>query len=334
MHTLNILRSFAFGLAAVFCAFDVALSQEAPPAGEPGRKPIHIWSDGTRLSGDLFFPPGFQEDQKYPAIVLCHGWGGVRAHLARGTAPRFARAGYIVLTFDYRGWGDSDSRLVLKERTGEPDSSGIGAARVQFIRELVDPFDQVEDIRAAIAYLEGEPAVDASRIGLWGTSFGGGHVIFVAAHDDRVKCVVAQAAAMDARIGLERPGPDGTPMIEVAKTERIRRARGELEPLPQKVHEVPGLRGTPHLERFLDYVPAEHASRVKVPVCIIDAEKEELFDIKQHGERVYKAVKGRVPASYVLIPGITHYGVYTEAFDECTRIAVDWFDKHLKPKGN
>src|SRR4030042_3516231 len=76
-------------------------------------RPINIWSDGTRLSGDLFYPRGLKAGDKLPAIILCHGWGGLRSHLNKDYAPLFAKAGYVVLTFDYRGWGGRDRRLAI-----------------------------------------------------------------------------------------------------------------------------------------------------------------------------------------------------------------------------
>jgi dienelactone hydrolase len=137
---------------------------------------VDIWSDGTRLSGDLWYPRGLKSGYKLPAVILCH-WGGVRSHLNQAYASEIAAAGYVVLTFDYRGWGDSDSRLVIKEKMPDVDESGLITVRVQAIRELVDPFDQTEDIIHCIDFLSGEPGVDPNRIGLWGTSFGGGHVV-------------------------------------------------------------------------------------------------------------------------------------------------------------
>ena len=44
------------------------------------------------------------------------------------------------MTFDYRGWGDRDSRLVIKEKMPEMDESGLITVRVQAIREFLDPF--------------------------------------------------------------------------------------------------------------------------------------------------------------------------------------------------
>ena len=72
---------------------------------------ITLWSDGTRLSGVLLYPKDREEGDKLPAIVLCNGWGGTKAFLMQsGIAPRFAAAGYVVINYDYRNWGDSDNR--------------------------------------------------------------------------------------------------------------------------------------------------------------------------------------------------------------------------------
>jgi cephalosporin-C deacetylase-like acetyl esterase len=66
---------------------------------------VDIVSDGTRMSGQLYSDRA-NAGKKLPAIVLAHGWGGVQASL-RPEALAFAQAGYLALTFDYRGWGTS-----------------------------------------------------------------------------------------------------------------------------------------------------------------------------------------------------------------------------------
>jgi len=81
------------------------------------QRDITLWSDGTRLSGVLLYPKDRKEGEKLPAIVMCNGWGGTKAFLMRsGIAPRFAAAGYVVINYDYRNWGDSDSRLIDAEK--------------------------------------------------------------------------------------------------------------------------------------------------------------------------------------------------------------------------
>jgi len=317
LETMMIRLSFLFSILFCVCAF----AQETYTERE-----VTIWSEGTRLAGNVHTPAGLEADDKVPAIILCHGWGGTKAHLNQTTAPKLAEAGFLVVTFDYRGWGDSDPKVILKEDVPETEPGETVRMKVQPVREVVAPYDQATDIINVISFIEGEPHVDADRIGLWGSSFGGGLVIYVAAHDDRVAAVFAQAAAMDARIGLEEL-PGG---LEMVKRERIERARGELQPVPQGRHTFPNLRGTPHLDKFLTFRPIEYADDVQVPTMIVDAEHEELFDIADHGEKMFNALPDTIDKKYEVIEGITHYGVYTEAFPEATRMAIDWFNEHLK----
>ena len=280
---------------------------------------VDIWSDGTRLAGDLWFPKGLKSGDKLPAVILCHGWGGVRSHFNRAYAPEFTKAGYVVLTFDYRGWGDSDSRLVIEEKMPEPDERGMTTVRARAIRELVDPFDQTEDIIHCLNFLAGEPGVDPDRIGLWGTSFGGGHVVYVAANDPRVKCIVSQVPSMDgAWVNL---------YFQPFKL-AIQRARGEIDPVPQGVNKIGRLNGTPFLSRIAKYHPVEYAHLLKIPVLIIIAAKEELMDNRMHGERVYNIVKGKVPAKYEVFSG-THFEIYGKGRLPSIKMAIEWFDLHL-----
>jgi hypothetical protein len=290
---------------------------------------VDVWSDGTRLSGDLFFPKGFKKDGKTPAVILTHGWGGVRSHLNQAYAPAFASAGYVVLTFDYRGWGDSDSRLVLVEDMPKLDERGEATVRVRAIRELVDPFDQTEDIFNSIDFIVAEPGVDPDRIGLWGTSYSGGHVVYVAANDGRIKCGVSQVPSMDSSLIAESPLYSGG--LKRAVAEKSDRARGEkgIAPVPQGVDLVPRLRGTPYISRMISYRPVEAARRLQIPLLILDVAEEELFDIKDHGTKVYDLIKDRVPAKHHGFPGLTHYGVYTTVRKQATEMAIAWFNEHL-----
>src|SRR5689334_3243139 len=73
---------------------------------------VDIISEGVRLTGEVFRPRDRPEGEKLPTIILCHGWGGTAAAL-RPEALAFARAGFMAITFDYRGWGDSNGRVIL-----------------------------------------------------------------------------------------------------------------------------------------------------------------------------------------------------------------------------
>jgi dienelactone hydrolase len=284
---------------------------------------VDIISEGVRQTGEVFRPRDSPEGERLPTIILCHGWGGTAAML-RPEALAFARAGFMAITFDYRGWGASDGRVILAGPRPAIDAKGhIYRAEVREIREVVDPIEQTTDLQNVVHWAAGEPGVDPARIGLWGSSYSGGHVVYVAARDSRIKCLVAQVPALDSRwvgSGLQRG---------VTLREATRMARGELGyPEPGAVV-IGGLRGAPIRAKLLDYAPVEDAARAKqCAMLFVVAEKEELFRNEDNGRLAFERATG--PKKYVVLPGITHYGVYREARPEATRIEIEWFDQHLK----
>jgi len=285
-------------------------------APEVALRPVDIWSDGTRLSGKLFIPTGpsgLAPGEKLPAIVMSHGWGGLAQHLNEAYAPYFAAEGFVVLTFDYRGWGESDSRLVVVED------------EVKAVREVVDPWDQIEDIVSALHFIEGEEIVDSERIGYWGSSYSGGHAVWIGSHDPRVKAVVAQVPAMDSA-GFVEAMPGG---LEEAHRQEIRRARGEILPAPIDAPPLGELRGHPYASRMARYSPRSVVHQIRTPILILDAGKEELFDIGEHGRKVYEMVNDKVAAKYHVFPGITHYDIYRGKRAEAIAMAIEWFRAHL-----
>jgi dienelactone hydrolase len=313
----------AFGqLVIVLLVFAVTSGPLASRAAGAERRAVDIWSDGTRMSGDLWLPSGHGDGTKRPAILLTHGWGGERSHLNNTYAPKFANAGFVVLTFDYRGWADSDSRLVI---IGDQPASGVdGAVSVQAraIREVVDPLDQIRDISSALDFLYGEDGVDVERIGLWGTSYSGGHVIYLGAHDDRVAAIVSQ-------VGYQ--GVGWTPeRARYARQRAVDKARGAIDPIPQGIDMVPNLKGTPDLGKMLGYRPIESANKIRVPTLIIDVDAEELFDRMANGHAVYEIIKNEAVAEYETYPG-KHYGIYNRHYPAASSLALEWFKRYLMP---
>lgn len=115
----------------------------------------------------------------------------------------------------------------------------------------------------------------------------------------------------------------------------IRQARGETEPVPIDTGKLTGalakytdMRRNP--TRSIGFNAIDAASKITAPALFIVAEKEELAD-NEVVERVSQdLVKRGVPSDYHIIKGITHYGVYSEGFEEASRVEVEWYDKHLK----
>jgi uncharacterized protein len=279
-------------------------------------------SEGVRLHAELFYRKD-DEGKKLPTVIMAHGWGGVAAAFRRD-ATELAQAGYLVIIFDYRGWGESDAQIIL---TGPgPASSGTekNTAEVQSIRGYIDPFEQVDDWFNVINWAVGEPMVDIIRLGLRGSSYSGGHVVYVGSRDSRVKAIVSQVGSIASR-------PENAPTGSFAKTARdqaTRMARGEAG-YPKPYSKVIGtLTGAPVGDKLLRYWPNEEASHLMAAALFIAAEHEELFSNKANAERAYERSIG--PKKLVVIPGIEHYGIYNEARGQAIKLAIDWFDQHLK----
>ena len=170
--------------------------------------------------------------QAAPTLIQAHGWGGVAANLLRD-AIDIANAGYLVVAFDYRAWGESDARLILTKPSPIKPTSGQNqkfTAEVAEVREYVDPLEQVTGWFNVINWAAGESVVDKERIGLRGSSFSGGHVFYVAAREPRIKADVSQVASFDGRW----VGSDKT-QIELTLSEATKHALGEPYPAPRAV---------------------------------------------------------------------------------------------------
>ncbi len=132
------------------------------------RQDIEFNAEGTTLRGWLYTPNS--GSRPFPTIVMAHGFSAVKEMYLDSYAESFANVGLAALVFDNRNFGASD---------GEP-------------RQEIDPWAQVRDYRHAITYARTRPEVNRDAIGVWGSSYSGGHVLVVGAIDRRVKCVVSQ----------------------------------------------------------------------------------------------------------------------------------------------
>ena len=132
---------------------------------------VSFFSEGYRLQGDVYVPDGLAPGESRAGIVLCHGYTGVKDLYLPDLARALNRAGYVVLTFDYKGWGGSE-----------------GA------RQRLAPHSRVADAAAAMTFLGLRPEAEAARIGVMGMSHGGSIAVWLAATDERMKCVVSVVA--------------------------------------------------------------------------------------------------------------------------------------------
>ena len=321
---MNILHSVLYRLVLPMTAFWLSVTSAVAAEVALDHRPITVWSEGVRMQGDLYKPRDLEPGQELPGIVLFHGWGGSKANLNRAYAPQFARLGFVVMTFDFRSWGESDGFLLADDSLPDVQKTTSVTVKGQHVRSIVNPLKMIEDARAALSWLVAEPNVQADNIGVWGTSLGGGLALVTAAHDHRVKALVSQVGAVNNKASFAMIPDDKVAILE------SRRARGDIAPYPGPKSGTTGLKGSPDLIAMKQYDPAADWDKLAVPTLVIDAEDEELFDRKINGLALYESLQGRVETRYLALPG-THYDIYRDqGYAAALKAAQDWFVQHLK----
>ena len=293
---------------------------------------VSFYSEGVRLSGDLFLPDGLAPGERRAGIVLCHGYTGVRNLYLPDTAKALTEAGYVVLTFDYKGWGDSDGP-----------------------KSRLSPYGRVIDSQAALTFLGAQPMVAADRLGLYGTSYGGATVVWTAAVDPRVRAVVSVVGVGHGRRWMRsvRRPDEFADLLARSEADRVRRVMtGQSEfgdrntvLLPDRQSAElaaaarrgnPGAVGEIPLE-FIDDTLGFHPEWIvdKIaprPVLFITSDDDRLVP-PEESEALY--ARAGEPKKLVVLKGWGHYEVYTgEAFRQVIEPTRDWYRTYLPACGS
>ncbi len=298
------------------------------PDGVTTRQVTFYVDGGTPLYGKLFLPKGFSTSRRYAAVAVGHGVNALSIGIEK-YAARFAERGLVAMAIDYRtyGWSGSDLRLLDTDPTTDASTSSQHVLRVQAKRTNLNNFREVEDFRAAVSFLQGEPGIDPERIGVWGSSNGGSVVVMVAAVDARVKAVVAQVSAVGG-IGAKGPVPMRPEHVEDAIL-RARTGQGAEADGGFSFRSKIDLWGTIINREFrpgsmLDRVPKT------TKLLWLPAEKDELIPLggPSSGLNGPKAFAGTAQAT--VLPYISHFQAYSyTAFEVGSTLAGDWFVKYL-----
>ena len=291
------------------------------------KKNYSFFSEGVALDGDIYYPNDLKSEETRPGIVLCHGYTGVKDLYLPDNAQVLNEKGYIVLTFDYKGWGESEGT-----------------------RTRLAPYSRVADVQAAITFLGIQPEVDEERLGIYGTSYGCATVVWVAAHDLRVKCtvgVVGMGHGARWMRSVRRPD-EWADLLETSRIDREQRVvtgKSELAPRdeillpdrqsaalasaarannPNALGELP----LEYIDETLQFHPewvVEHIS--PRPLLLIAAEDDRLVP-PEDCQILFE--KAKEPKKMVLLPGVGHYEVYSKpAFDTLMLETVDWYKTYL-----
>jgi uncharacterized protein len=298
------------------------------------RKNVEFISQGLKCRGWFYVPEGLAAGQKVPAVVMAHGFSAVKEMFLSSYAEKFAAAGMAVLVFDYRFLGEGE---------GEP-------------RGQVLPHTQIDDYRNALTWISLRPEVDAGRIGVWGSSYSGGHVIHLSAFDRRIKAAVAQVPNICAwRSILKHQGVDALRMLQemVIADRTARYPDRPVTYFPVVAPEgQPAILGTPDayafflstseyrrknwinqvtvesIEKMIENDPADAIELVSpTALLIVAAENDALIPIDQVREAFERA---REPKKLVVIP-CGHFDVYDcqPWHEQAVGSALKWFSDHL-----
>lgn len=297
------------------------------------RRDIEFNAEGVTLRGWLYLPDG--ATAPVPAVVMAHGLSAVKEMYLDRYAEVFAAAGLGALVFDNRCLGTSD---------GEP-------------RQEVDPWAQIRDYRHAITHARTLPELDRDRIGIWGSSLSGGHVLVVGAIDRRVACVVSQVPVISGYRNLMRQiRADHLAGVRAQfDADREARFRGEPPGMIPMVSEDPlGVCVLPHrdswewfseafrsrapawrnevtlrsVEMIIEYEPGVYIDRISpAPLLIVIAAKDHAAVADQAFEAYERALEPK--QLHILAGG--HFDAYVEEFDLASAAACEFFVTHLKP---
>ncbi len=294
------------------------------------KRPISFYSEGFKLDGDLYLPDGMSPGDRRAGIVLCHGYTGVKDLYLPDNARVLNEAGYVVLTFDYKGWG-----------TSEGPSSRLA------------PYSRVADAQAALTFLGLQPEVDEDRLGLYGTSYGGATVVWTGAVDRRVKCIVSTVGVGDGRRWMrsvrhpdewhdlllrskadrEKRVLDGkSALVERSDILRADRQSAELAAAarrnnPAAINTLPMDYVDETLEFNAEWVVDKIAPR---PILFITTDDDRLVPPEESEAMFARAGE---PKRLVTLKGFGHYEVYVEpAFSQVMSETLAWFRRYLPPR--
>jgi hypothetical protein len=287
---------------------------------------VEFFSEGDRIAGIWRTP---DTDGPFRAIVQGPGWLGLKdGKLYVRYHEALVAAGFAVLIFDYRGFGDSGGD-----------------------RGVLSPSRQLQDLVNAVTYLTTRDDVIADAIGAFGSGgTGGGNSIMLADADPRVKAAVSQVPVADGEDWLHRMRQEHEWLSFLAALDDDRRQRvltGEgrrvhpreeiMVPTPERRatkikadvdDKIPTSISLSAAEEIIAYKPIVAARKLTTPLMVIGVSGDATTPT-DHAERLYEAAQG--PKTMIMQNHTTHYAAYDRYWEQTTPRIVEWFDRYVRP---
>lgn len=291
------------------------------------KKPVSFYSEGLRLVGDVYYPESLKPGERRAGIVLCHGYTGVKDIYLPDNARVLNEAGYVAMTFDYKGWGDSEGP-----------------------RSRLAPYSRVADVQAALTFLGTVPEVDPDRLGIYGTSYGGATVVWVGAIDPRVKCVVSVVGIGNGTRWMRsvRRPDEWHDLLERSRQDRMKRALdGKSEFVAREEILLPdrqsaelaaaARRNNPaavsaipleYVDETVQFNPEWVVDKIAPrPILFITTDDDRLVPPE---ESIQLHARAGEPKKLVVLEGYGHYEVYMEpAFSRVMQATIGWYREHI-----
>jgi dipeptidyl aminopeptidase/acylaminoacyl peptidase len=288
---------------------------------------VQFYSDGAVIAG-LWRTADAPPDGPLRAIVQGPGWLGLKdAKLYVRYHEALTAAGFGVLVFDYRGFGESEGD-----------------------REIVSPAYQLQDLVNAVTYLTTREDVDSDAIGVFGTGgTGGGNAVLLLAVDDRVRAAVSQVPVADGRDWLHRMRPEHEWLsylaaLDADRRDRVLTGKGRLiHPREEIMVPTPERRTTTvkadvddliptavslrSADEILQYRPIDAAASLTKPLMTIAVEGDATTPT-DHAVGLHEAARGA--KCLIMQRHTTHYAAYDRYWTVVTPRIVQWFDTHVR----
>ncbi|WP_235344057.1 alpha/beta hydrolase [Brevibacterium sp. UCMA 11754] len=296
-------------------------------------------SDGETLVGTLFRPDG--ATGPLPTVVAGGGWCYVKEIVLPHVARIVEEQGVQFLGFDYRGFGESSGDR----------------------RQHIDPWEQISDYKNALSYVENRDDVNSEKLGAFGISYSGGHVLVLAATDPRVKSVVGVVPVVEGYDNMRRAHGE----INFAKLEdfilddRRERAKGNAGnflpmssptpstqlstwPFPNIGEVFHRLKESGEAERhihestvestelLLNYSVFPYLSRIldtKVMLIVAEGDNITMWDREIAAFNAVASPHKRLE----LLPAVSHMSLYSDRADTnvAAAAAANWFAQAFEP---